>query len=100
MAKLEIENTMDSNAIGVVVQCRCSAWWKAGWSRFVQSFEPTWTGSWKCHRGIQRLSRYREPYPVRVWASGGSTGIHDWLMSDGTFRTMTCDEAAKLKPND
>lgn len=25
MAKSEIENTMDSNAIGVVVQCRCSA---------------------------------------------------------------------------
>lgn len=26
MAESDIENTNDSNAIGVVVQCRCSAW--------------------------------------------------------------------------
>jgi hypothetical protein len=26
MAKSDIENTQDSNAIGVVVQCPCSAW--------------------------------------------------------------------------
>lgn len=45
------------------------------------------------------LATAAEIYPLKVWASGGSTGIHDWLMSDGSIKTMSCDEAAKLKPN-
>jgi len=41
----------------------CSAWWVAGWKRYVDQFTPTWTGSTYCHIGIQRLkaARLRQP---------------------------------------
>lgn len=37
-----------------------------------------------------------EPYPVCIHASGGSTGIHDYRMSDGSIRTLSESEAETL----
>ena len=38
-----------------------------------------------------------QKYAVKVWASGGINKYHDWLMSDGSIETMSCEEAGKLK---
>lgn len=35
----------------------------------------------------------QRPHAVKVWAHGGSTGVSDYLMSDGTVRAMTAQEA-------
>lgn len=35
----------------------------------------------------------QQPHAVKVWAHGGSTGVCDYLMSDGTVRAMTAQEA-------
>lgn len=34
---------------------------------------------------------------VKLWSSGGQTYVHDWLMSDGSIKTMTCAEAREYR---
>lgn len=42
-----------------------------------------------------------EPFVIKSWAYGSTSGRHDYLMSDGTIETLTTDEAkARAKPKD
>ena len=33
-----------------------------------------------------------DAHPVKLWASGGCTGYSDYLMSDGTIKTLKSSE--------
>lgn len=42
-----------------------------------------------------------EPFVIKSWAYGSTSGRHDYLMSDGSIETLTTDEAkARAKPKD
>ena len=44
----------------------------------------------------QPVVRTPEPYPIRIHASGGDNGVHDYRMSDGSVRTLMESEAEEL----
>jgi len=41
-----------------------------------------------------------EPYPVKLWASGGTNRCSDYLMSDGTIKTLDILNAPAVPQQD
>ncbi len=38
-----------------------------------------------------------EPHIVKLWAWGGITNCHDYLMSDGSIQTINGDKAIEMR---
>lgn len=58
----------------------------------------TWDASWQARAALDQ-STIVGVIPLKVYSYGGLTGINDYLMSDGSIKAMSPDQASVLQRN-